>query len=72
MILVSKLNGDKLLVNAHLVKYVESTPDTLITLRDGERVMVRESAAEVCSLIIDYQRTIRTPVGGNEPRQIMK
>ncbi len=59
MILLTKLTGDKLLVNADLIKFVESTPDTLITLRDGERIMVRESAADVCNKVVEYQRSIR-------------
>jgi flagellar protein FlbD len=43
MIEVTKINGSKLLVNTSLIETVEETPDTVITLNDGKKIIERES-----------------------------
>jgi len=63
MIRVSRLNGDRFIVNAELIKFVEEVPDTVITLRDGEKLMVREPAEEVAGRVIAYGRALRCPDG---------
>lgn len=45
MIEVTRINDSKLWINALLIKTIEETPDTIITLTTGEKWMVRESAA---------------------------
>ena len=47
MIEVTRLNGMPMLVNSDLIKIVESSPDTMLTLIHGEKLIVRESAAEL-------------------------
>jgi len=47
MIAVTRLGGAELVINADLIVTVEKTPDTVITLTTGDRVMVRESVDEV-------------------------
>ncbi|MFK7872940.1 MAG: flagellar FlbD family protein [Oligoflexales bacterium] len=47
MILVTRLDNSKLLVNLDNVKYIESTPDTLIRFMNGDSLMVLESLEEV-------------------------
>jgi flagellar protein FlbD len=59
MIKVTRLNGKEFFVNAELVQFVEETPDTVITLTNHDKVMVKESADEVVKRIIDYARNIR-------------
>ncbi len=59
MIMVTKLSGRVVVVNAELIKFVESTPDTLITLINGEHFMVKEQADEVVERAIEYARRIR-------------
>ena len=59
MICVTRLNNTRFVVNADLVKFVEETPDTIITLRDGEKIVVRESADEIVTLVMAYMRSIR-------------
>jgi flagellar protein FlbD len=51
MIEVTKLNGSKLLVNTSLIEIVEETPDTVITLTDGKKIIVKESRHEVKNLV---------------------
>jgi len=59
MIALTRLNGRPFVVNAEQIRYVESTPDTLITLLNGERLMVKEPLAEVVRRAIEYSRQIR-------------
>ncbi len=47
------------MVNAELIRYVENTPDTMITLVSGDKFMVKESLEEVVQLAIDYGRQLR-------------
>lgn len=51
MIEVTKINGTKLLLNTSLIETVEETPDTVITLTDGKKVIVKESRHEVKNLV---------------------
>lgn len=60
MIKLTRLNGKPLVVNAELIKTVESTPDTLITLLNGDHILVQESCDEVVRRAIEYGRQIRS------------
>ena len=62
MILLTRLNGQAFVMNAEKIRYVESTPDTLVCCESGERLMVKEPLEEVMRRAIDYARTIRRPV----------
>jgi flagellar protein FlbD len=62
MIQLTRLNGQAFVVNAEKIRYVESTPDTLVCTDHGEKLMVRESLQEVIQRAIDYARTIRRPI----------
>ena len=58
MIEVTKLNGVKVLVNPHLFEIVEETPDTVITLTTGKKIIVKESRQEIKNLVILYRKGI--------------
>jgi flagellar protein FlbD len=67
MIKVTKLNGSELVVNADLIEFVESTPDTLISLTTGRKIMVREGLDDVVGKALAYRRSARAvavPAGG--------
>jgi flagellar protein FlbD len=56
MIILHRLNGKEFVLNAEHIKFVESTPDTLITLiGNDEKFMVKESVSEVIQRVIDYK-----------------
>ncbi len=66
MILVTRLTGRPIIINVDLVKTIEETPDTMITLVNGDRIMVKESMDEVISKAIEYGRQIRCfPIPAN-------
>jgi flagellar protein FlbD len=59
MIGLTKLNNQSFVVNADLIKFVEATPDTLLTLTTGERILVKESTDEVIRRVVHYGRLLR-------------
>jgi flagellar protein FlbD len=59
MILLTRLTGRPLIVNVELIKTVEETPDTMITLVNNDHFMVKETMAEVVRRAIDYGRQVR-------------
>ena len=62
MITLTRLNGQQFVLNAEKIKYVESTPDTLVCCDSGEKLMVKEALDEVLRRSIEYARVIRRPI----------
>ena len=62
MIQLTRMNGQPFVVNADKIRYVESTPDTIICCDTGEKMMVRETLVEVTRRAIDYARVVRRPI----------
>ena len=58
MVELTKLNDVKFLLNADLIEVVEETPDTVITLVSGKKIIVKESRQEVKNLVISYRKSI--------------
>lgn len=61
MIRLTRLNGEAFILNSALIQYVESRPDTYITLTTEERLIVKETPEEVLRRTIDFQRAVRIP-----------
>lgn len=67
MINVTKLNGSEMVLNADLIESVETTPDTLIGLTTGRKVMVKETLDDIVRLALEFRRRSRShpvPTGG--------
>lgn len=58
MIEVTKLNGQKILINCSLIEIVEETPDTVVTLTTGRKIIVKESRQEIKNLVILFRKDI--------------
>lgn len=56
MIRVTRLNKTILYINAEMIEFLESTPDTIITLTTGRKVLVRESVDDVVDKVVTYKR----------------
>ena len=54
MISLTRLNNQPLVVNADLIKFIETAPDTVITLLTGEKLVVRETVEEVLQRIGEF------------------
>ncbi|MGH7214583.1 MAG: flagellar FlbD family protein [Tepidisphaeraceae bacterium] len=62
MITLTRLNGQAFVINAEKIRYVESTPDTLVATDNGDKMMVKETLQEVMKRAIEYARIIRKPI----------
>lgn len=58
MIHLTRLNGNPLVVNSDLIKYAEASPDTVLTLVNGEKIVVLESCAEVVRRTVEYRAQV--------------
>lgn len=74
MILLTKLDKQKVLINLETIKYLEAVPDTIIFFTNGESVMVQESLSTISQAVLDYQaavlrqsRLALPPEGTNAP-----
>ena len=60
MIDVTKVNGQKFTLNSRLIETIEETPDTVITLTTGKKIIVKESRQEVKNLVKLYENDLFT------------
>lgn len=58
MIEVTKLNDEKFIINCDLIETIEETPDTLLTLTTGRKIIVKESRQLVENLVKSYRKEI--------------
>ncbi len=58
MIKITRLNGKEFVVNAEQIEFAEETPDTVISLISGKKVVVKESIEQLIEKIIEYKRKI--------------
>ena len=62
MIELTRLNGNPMIVNSDLIKLAESSPDTMLTLIQGEKLIVRESCDEIIEKILAYRARLLAAV----------
>jgi flagellar protein FlbD len=58
MIELTKLNHEKMILNALYIEKIEATPDTMITLLSGKKVLVLESVEEASKKATNYFKKI--------------
>lgn len=61
MIYVTRLNHTPVVLNCDLIEHIETTPDTVISLTTGQKMMVLETADEVVDRVVRYRRSILAP-----------
>jgi len=57
MVRLTRLDGTPMVLNADLIRFIESLPDTYVTLTNGDRIIVRESVDAVMDKAVAYQQT---------------
>lgn len=67
MIEVTRLNGSLMLLNSDLIKTAEASPDTMLTLVSGEKLIVREDPAEVVERVLAYRARLLAMVARRLP-----
>ena len=73
VIKLTRLDNERFILNADLIRYIEARPDTFITLTNGDRLVVRETMDEVVALTLRYQQEKHlipplTSPSGSSPR----
>ena len=58
MIRLTRINRQSIILNSDLVEHLESTPDTVITMTSGQKLIVLESTDEVVKRIIEFRRVL--------------
>ena len=58
MIDLTRLNGVNFTVNCDLIESIEETPDTVVTLTTGKKLIVKESRQQIKNLVLSYKRKI--------------
>lgn len=58
MIDVTRMNGKQFTLNSDLIETIEETPDTVLTLTTGKKIIVKESRQKVKSLVKLYRKEI--------------
>jgi flagellar protein FlbD len=66
MVRLTRLNHVSIYLNPDLIEHMESTPDTVLTLTNGQKYVVREPAAEVVDRIVEFRRLVARPAQSPE------
>lgn len=67
MIELTRLNGSPMMLNSDLIKTAESSPDTMLTLINGEKLIVREDTATVAERVVEYRARLLADVARRLP-----
>ena len=67
MIELTRLNGNPMVLNSDLIKTAEASPDTMLTLINGEKLIVREDTAEVVERVLAYRARLLAHVARRLP-----
>jgi flagellar protein FlbD len=67
MIELTRLNGNPMVLNSDLIKTAEASPDTMLTLINGEKLIVREECGEVVERVLAYRARLLASVAKRLP-----
>lgn len=69
MIFLTHLNGEAFVLNSEYIEIVESRPDTVITLFNGKKHIVKESVDDVIERVIEYRKKVTAPFPSMLPKE---
>jgi len=72
MIQLTKINGAVIGLNPDLIEYVEETPDTVITLSNGDKVVVKDPMVDIIDKVVRYRRLIAGLVEAEYERRLSR
>jgi flagellar protein FlbD len=61
VIFITRTNGSKIYINPELIQTVESTPDTIVTLMNNKKLIVKDTPQEIAERFIEYRRKTLAP-----------
>ncbi len=56
MIKVTRINNSEIIINSDLIEFVESSPDTIISLTDGKKIIVKETPDDIIQKVAKFRR----------------
>jgi flagellar protein FlbD len=62
MIKVTKLNNTEIVINDDLIEFIESIPETMVSLTDGKKIMVKETPDEIIKKVAAFRRQAIGPL----------
>ena len=62
MIHVTRLDGSDMVVNVDQIAWIEGMPDTVISLMNGEKLLVREAPDQLVARAKEFKRAVATPI----------
>jgi flagellar protein FlbD len=58
MIHLTRLNQNEIVINSDLIEHIETTPDTVVSLTNGQKFVVMETTADIVQRIIEFRRQL--------------
>ena len=58
MVKITKFNGKEIMINSDLIEFIETTPDTIITLTTGKKVIVKDKVEDIIEEIVKFKKKI--------------
>jgi flagellar protein FlbD len=58
MITLKKINGSEIVVNCELIESIEFSPHAVMSLTNGEKIIVDETREDILRKVIEYKRAI--------------
>ena len=58
MIVLTKINGEEIVINSRQIEHIEVIPESKITMMNGKYYIVRESVEEIIDKEIQFNRQI--------------
>ncbi len=62
MIRVTRINHSPLILNSDLIEHMETTPDTVISLTNGQKYVVLEAAEDIVEKVVDFRRRLHSEI----------
>jgi flagellar protein FlbD len=72
MIQLTKINGHQITLNPDLIEFIEETPDTVITLTNNDKIVVKDRMTEIIEKVVHYRRMVAGLVEAEYERQMAK
>jgi len=72
MIQLTKINGHQIVLNADLIEYIEETPDTVITLSNNDKVIVKDRMTDIIEKVVRYRRSLTALIDAETERRLAK
>ena len=72
MIIVHRLRGEPMFLNADLIESIEETPDTVVTLVDGRRMVVSDAGSDIADRVLEFRASILASAATLRERPVEK